>query len=76
MASNRICYENIITPVFNTTSDWSEDCDLSLIKPELYYEVGFGSSASKSGDLFAVVIYLTRQESKLIRLINSCCNFS
>ena len=67
MASNRICYDNVLSPTLNA-SELSEDCDMDVLKPDLYYEVGFGSSVSKGGDLYAVVIYLTRQESRIFRV--------
>jgi hypothetical protein len=56
-----------LSPVLNA-SDLNEDCDMDVLKPELYYEVGFGSAPSKSGDLYAVVIYLTKQESRVFSI--------
>lgn len=62
IVSDRICYDNILATSVNST-ELKEDCDVARIKSELLYEIGFGSHLSKSGELFACVVYLSSQES-------------
>ena len=62
IASNRICYENILQEFSDlNTTKVKEDCNMNLIKTELYSEVGYGCQLNKNGDLFAVVIFLSVQ---------------